>query len=169
METTNAHTPGHGLGGGVNATGLGEGSHVGRFARQSREGPDVSDPTDTKKLIAALRVAYGDSTWVDLPRLSAEYVDPNTDPSDTARFYLNRLVAAGGQLVNVSAWDLRASGEQLRPGDTVALGFDGARFWDSTALVAVRIDDGFTSIVNLWERPEGVDQWRSTLTRSTGR
>ena len=159
VETTNAHTPGMGSVAEDTQTAIEDDRTSAGILVDTLEGPDVPDPTDRPKLIAALRVAYGNSTWVDLNRIADEYVDPDTDPSDAARFYLNRLVAAGGQLVNVSAWDLRASGEQLRPGDTVALGFDGARFWDSTALVAVRIDDGFTSILNLWERPEGVDDW----------
>lgn len=159
VETTNAHTPGMGSVAEDTQKAIEDERTAAGILVDTLEGPDVPDPTDTPKLIAALRVAYGDSKWVDLSRIAAEYIDPNTDPSDAARFYLNRLVAAGGQLVNVALWDQRATDGQLRDGDVVALGFDGARFRDSTALAAVRIEDGFTSLLNLWERPEGVEDW----------
>lgn len=157
VETTNAHVPG--MGSVAEDTQVAWEKNAPGVLIDTREGPDVPDPDDHVQLIAALKVAYGDSTWVDLERIAAEYTDPATDPADAPRYYLNRLVAAGGQLVNMSVWDSRVSEDHLRDGDVVALGFDGARFRDSTALVAVRIDDGLTAILGLWERPEGVDQW----------
>jgi hypothetical protein len=52
----------------------------------------------------------------------------------------------------------------LSPGDAIVLGFDGGRFEDSTALVAIRIRDRVTFLIDLWEKPRnaigrGDDRW----------
>lgn len=157
VETTNAHTPG--------VRSVAERTEEAHRKGQSGllldtlEGPDVEDPTDRKKLLAALRVAYGDATWVDLERIADDFVDADTDPADAVRFFLNRCISAGGQLVRLHDWRACQVDLRLKDGDRVALGFDGARFRDSTAIVATRIEDGFQELVGLWERPADVDDW----------
>jgi phage terminase large subunit-like protein len=52
-------------------------------------------------------------------------------------------------------WDLCEQPDQIASGEIVTLGFDGSRFMDATALVACRLHDGFLSVLDVWERPEG--------------
>lgn len=51
---------------------------------------------------------------------------------------------------------------ELQPGEKVVLGFDGSSTGDSTALVAVTVEEcPHAEVIGLWERPEGArDDWR---------
>jgi hypothetical protein len=174
IETTNAHAPGQ--------DSVAERSYLAYLAIKegralspddtgilydSREAPgdvDLADPADVRE---GLRLAYGDATWIDLDRILAEVYDPDTPPEEARRFYLNQIVAAADSWVAPTAWHANRDddipelklGEVDRrgrsTGDTVALGFDGSLTDDSTALVAVRIDDGAPFLIAIWEKPEG--------------
>jgi hypothetical protein len=120
---------------------------------------------DEAQLRAALKAAYGDSTWVDHDALVSEIYSPDTPPEDARRFYLNNIVAAADAWVAPHEWDSnpeaaplkRAPHGQWKRGDRVALGFDGGRTDDSSALVAVRLSDGAAFLLGIWEKPAGPD------------
>ncbi len=60
------------------------------FDTREPPGVDGLDMTDPALLRPALEFAYGESAaWVDLDRLVAEILDPDTDPADAKRYYLN--------------------------------------------------------------------------------
>ena len=71
--------------------------------------------------------------------------------------WLNQIVADSDSLYDVKTeWDpLEKAGATLRKGDTITLGFDGGRSDDATALVAVRVTDGFVQLLHLQEKPSG--------------
>ncbi|WP_067201070.1 hypothetical protein [Microbacterium sp. XT11] len=171
IETTNAHEPGMGsvaeksylaylsiLEGRADADGI---------LYDSRQAPDDIDLADRAAVRDGLKLAYGDSHWVNLDRIIREFYDPDLPPEQARRFYLNQIVAAADSWVAPSEWhgnrrdDIaplklgEGSREPWRNGDAVALGFDGSLTDDSTALVAVRIDDGAPFLLAIWERPEG--------------
>lgn len=169
IETTNAHEPGH--------DSTAEKSYLawraiveGRTISEgilydTREAPgdvDLTSPEDTR---AALAAAYGGAHWVDLDRILAEVYDPDTPPEEARRFYLNQIVAAADSWIAPAEWE-RNRNDEIPPlrlgdpatrssGDTVTLGFDGSLTDDSTALVAVRLDDGAPFLLAIWEKPEG--------------
>jgi len=170
IETTNAHEPGQ--------ESVAESSYLawraiveGRSRAEgilydTREAPasvDLADPAEVRK---ALAVAYGDSFWIDLDRILGEVYDPDTPPEEARRFYLNQIVAAADSWIAPAEWEANRS-DVLRPlrlapwskrtskADRVALGFDGSLTDDSTALVAVRIEDGAPFLLGIWEKPEG--------------
>lgn len=170
VETTNAHEPGRGS--------VAEGSYLawramieGRsrakgFLYDSREAPGDIDLADEVAVLNGLRCAYGDAYWVDLERILAEVYDPDTPPEEARRFYLNQIVAAADSWVAPAEWHknhrkelepLRFGlpGSKTKRGDMVTLGFDGALTDDSTALVAVRVEDGAAFLLAIWEKPEG--------------
>lgn len=170
VETTNAHEPGH--------DSVAEASYLawramveGRTISKgllydTREAPGDIDLADEKAVMAGLKAAYGDATWVDLDRILAEIYDPDTPPEEARRFYLNQIVAAADSWVAPPEWQKNRKAD-LRPlllapepgkwkkGDTVTLGFDGSLTDDSTALVACRVDDGAVFLLAIWEKPEG--------------
>ncbi|AYN59089.1 terminase large subunit [Arthrobacter phage Yang] len=170
VETTNAHEPGH--------DSVAEASYLawramveGRTISKgllydTREAPGDIDLADEKAVMAGLKAAYGDASWVDLDRILAEIYDPDTPPEEARRFYLNQIVAAADSWVSPPEWQKNRKGD-LRPlllapepgkwkkGDTVTLGFDGSLTDDSTALVACRVDDGAVFLLAIWEKPEG--------------
>lgn len=167
LELTNAHEPG--------MDSVAERTHIAHEAQSegrtrgrgilldTREAPPDTDLADEQSLRAGLAYAYGDSTWVDIDRIVAEVWDPGTPVDQSRRFYLNQIVAAADSWVAPHEWDANANESLvLEDGDRLALGFDGGRSDDSTALVGCRIEDGAAFLLGLWERPEGPagDHWQ---------
>ncbi|WP_424936680.1 MULTISPECIES: hypothetical protein [Bacteria] len=171
IETTNAHEPG--------MDSVAEKSYLaylaireGRAAADgilydSRQAPDDIDLSAREAVREGLRLAYGDSHWVNLDRILREFYDPDLPPEQARRFYLNQIIAAADAWTSPAEWHANraevpplALGDPMKPtgyrsGDTVVLGFDGSLTDDSTALVAVRVDDGAPFLLAIWEKPEG--------------
>lgn len=163
IETTNAHAPGQDT--------VAEASFLADLAIRegrskasgvlydSREAPSLTTEqmADEATLREALRVTYGDATWIDLDRLVEEIYDPDTTPEDARRYYLNQIVAAADSWIAPDEWDANKqdSIDPLTNDQPVTLGFDGGLTDDSTALVAVRVSDGAPFLLAIWEKPDG--------------
>jgi phage terminase large subunit-like protein len=123
------------------------------------EAPAETNLYDDASLAAGLRAARGDSTWLDVERLIGEIRDPRTAASDSRRFYLNQIQAAEDAWVTPQEWDLCAEpGALIVPGadigDELALGFDGSKSDDHSALVGCRIPDGHLFTLGIWDPEE---------------
>lgn len=159
LEITNAHEPGQDswaersyeanldvINGKTKASGI---------LYDSLESNPKLDIYDEAQLKRALEHARGDSVWLDIPRLVAEIYDPQTPVSMSRRFYLNQIVAAEDAWVTQQDWDAcSVTDDSIKPGDTIALGFDGSKTHDSTALIAMRVSDGLIESIRIWERPK---------------
>lgn len=128
------------------------------------EVPDVPDLADRPRLIAALEVAYGEAAstrggWVDLERLADDIADPDTDPSDARRYYLNQSTPKSERAFDRKLWRANAEGRSVEQLDdeVVVVGFDGSMFDDATALVVAGVMSGTFTLAGLWEKPEGAD------------
>jgi hypothetical protein len=153
METTNAYDPAE--------ASVAQVTHEGAapdVLLDVRTGPSVVSLNDRPELLKALAHRYGDSWWVDLERIADEIADPGTDESDARRFFLNEFVAGTRAFVDPLAVDLlvRDDTDKLRAGDTISLGFDGAKYDDATVLIATRIRDGRQFEIRSWEKPKDV-------------
>jgi hypothetical protein len=158
FESTNAHLPGEDSV--AERTFKASQTGAAGLLYDSVEAPPVEDLSDRAAVIGALRVAYGDSSWVNVERLADEVADPGTDPDDARRFYFNHLVAGGGRYVDILAWEELATAGDLEDGSYVGLGFDGSISDDSTALYACT-DDMRVYELGVWERPPGVAEgWK---------
>lgn len=129
-----------------------------------REAPAETDPSDRSSLLTGLRFVYGDSVWVDLNRVIADYWDPNTDPQDARRFYLNQITHASDAWFSQPEWAARGDSSKIvADREVITLGFDGSRkrargVTDATALIACRVSDGhvFEPLDRcVWEQPDG--------------
>jgi phage terminase large subunit-like protein len=81
--------------------------------------------------------------------------------ADRRRFFLNEIVVGQSVFVDPIKWDLHgANPENLAAGTSIALGFDGAKYRDATALVASRISDGKLFELRIWERPKDAIEWK---------
>lgn len=157
VETTNAFVPGR--------------DSVAERTFQARDTPGVlvdarSSPIlveslkHTRRLRRRLEDLYGSSSWIDLDRLVEEAQDPDVDVAQWRRMFSNELTAESDQWVSESEWAACGRpGVTIPDGATVAVGFDGSRFDDSTALVAVGVDEPVVELIGLWERPPGADAW----------
>jgi hypothetical protein len=132
-----------------------------------REAPPDTDMMDLDSLLRGLAVAYGDSAavnggWVDLHRIAAEIWDPATSPQDARQYYLGQVTHASDSWLSQPEWAACADASiVVADSDPVTLGFDGSRSrsdatTDATALVACRVSDGHTWLVEAWEQP---DNW----------
>lgn len=152
-----------------------------------REAPADTDPTARESLLAGLAYAYGcssdqkcalpghdhDPGWVDLDRVVEDFWDPSTDPADARMYFLGQITSSSDAWLTQPEWAAtRASAEvEVGPRDAITLGFDGSRkrnrgVTDATALVACRVSDGYTWLVEAWEQPEGPagDAWEVPVT-----
>jgi hypothetical protein len=129
-----------------------------------REMPPETDPTDRASLEDGLRFVYGDSKWVDIDRVIADWWDPNTDPQDARHFYGNQITHASDQWITQPEWaSCLDAGKVVADREVITLGFDGSRsrvrgITDATALLACRVSDGhiFEPLRHcVWEQPEG--------------
>lgn len=155
-----------------------------------REAPADTELTERDSLIAGLRYSYGDSSGhpdgcvlheppcapghVDLEAQISVIWDPATDVQTARSDYLNQITHASDAWISRPEWNRRDTNLiapdaplALVKGDTITLGFDGARkrrrgVTDSTALVACRVSDGFLVPVRVWEQPDGAagEEWR---------
>lgn len=156
-----------------------------------REAPSDTDMADHDSLIEGLRFAYGDSSGhpdgcvlhdppcapghVDLEAQVARIWDPATDVQKARSDYLNQITHASDSWLTRPDWNARSTKtvdgddnlRSLQKGDVITLGFDGSRKrrkgkTDATALIAVRVSDGFVQPIRIWEQPDGPDgdEWR---------
>ncbi|GGM39483.1 terminase [Longimycelium tulufanense] len=121
----------------------------------------VMDLADEATLRAALEDVRGDATWLDIERIVEEIYDPATPPADSRRFYLNTIIAAEDAWLAPHEVDQAVTELRIEDGRMVALGFDGSRAQDATALVATDIETGHGELLGVWERPDlpGYDGW----------
>lgn len=125
----------------------------------------VADLLDDEALYAELLRKYGDSSrerggWVNIRgRIFHDARSTKHMEADRRRFFLDEIVVGQSVFVDPIRWDLLAVEDKLAPRDHIALGFDGSRTLDATALIAVRLGDGRIFPLGVWE-PDGTRDWR---------
>ncbi|MFG7940966.1 terminase [Streptomyces cacaoi] len=103
-----------------------------------------------------LLAVRGDSTWLDVERLTASILDVRNPPSRSRRFWFNQIVAAEDAFLAPYEWDACCVEERgLVEGDEVVLFFDGSKSDDATGLVVCRMSDGHVVTLGVWQRPAG--------------
>lgn len=136
-----------------------------RLLFDHREGWGDTNLDDEASLRKGLLEAYGDAaSYMDIDRLITDIWDPRADRNESVQFFLNRPTAAGGKAFDIAKWNaarVEKTKKYRRPGEMIALGFDGARTRDSTSLRATHVKSGFQWTMGYWERPEGpaLDRW----------
>ena len=129
-----------------------------------RQASDEHDLTTREGVRAAIIEASGPAAaWRDIDAIAGLWADPTTDKAFLERVWCNRLVKGATQAFNVLRWQELVKPSPVKPGDLIVLGFDGAQFFDSTALVATHVETGFQWKLGLWERPASLskdDVWQ---------
>lgn len=121
------------------------------------------DLTDKDERIRAIAEATGPAgEWGpgQFDDIASQWDRPGANKPFLERVWLNRWRQSTSQFFDpLKVEACTASGRTIPRGAFVTLGFDGARFRDATALVAVEIATGLVELVGLWERPEDVEDW----------
>lgn len=135
-----------------------------------REGKANTDFTSERDVLESLTEAYGDfADIVDVKRIYRNnFVNINTSISDAKRYFLNQITGSVDAWIDFGQWTSCEmshedyANDPVKAGDMIVLGFDGSEgrvkkseVADATALVAIRVRDGLTWEVAVWEQPEG--------------
>lgn len=107
-----------------------------------------------EKLREGLLVARGDSTWLPIDDIMMSILSIKNLISESRRKFLNQVNAAEDSWLSPQEWDRIANIDPalaLQPKQKIALGFDGSKSNDWTALVACRIDDGMLFVIKVWD------------------
>jgi phage terminase large subunit-like protein len=116
---------------------------------------DDSDDTDDLQLVKQVNPA----SWQTIEMLAQRHSSPSMLPWQWQRFACGIWTGAESWWLKPEDWEATDVDDQLAPGQTIALGFDGSRYNDATGLVACRMDDGLVQTLGLWEAPKGVREW----------
>ena len=95
------------------------------------------------------------ASWQSEEALRRRYESPSMLPAQWARFACGIWQATDDWWLRAEQWAQGARVGGLVPRERVALGFDGSRVGDSTALVACRLSDALLVPLAVWEAPEG--------------
>ena len=169
LETTTAGRPG--------ASSVAEGTH--KYANAIKKG-EVKNPRlfyfhreasakwDMRKFedrVEAVREATGPTGEYapgQFEEIAGQWDEPDADRAYLERVWCNRWTQADSQAFDVIKFEALANAGYLgytedqnliKPGAFCTLGFDGARFKDSTSFVLTEIATGKQQCVGLWERP----------------
>lgn len=103
-------------------------------------------------------------SWDIMPDPEAEFSTAvrQLHESDFIRYRLNGWTSSEAAFLPAGAWDACTKQERtLKPGEAVVLGFDGSWRGDSTALVAVSLEDLHVEVLGHWEAPANDPDWRT--------
>jgi hypothetical protein len=116
--------------------------------------PDV-DWNDVASIRKAIEFTYGDCYWSNPDNILDRILSPKTPLDVSKRFYLNWPESAQNAWTTHQKWSRLAKPDfYIEDGSDIAVGFDGSRKDDATALTGCHIDTGFTFVLGIWE-PRG--------------
>lgn len=128
------------------------------FHRQATKPRPLDTPEQVRE--ALLEASGPQAAWSgDIDALVDHYFEPKCDRSYYRRVWLNWLEEGGDKYFSAEHWAQRFMEQDIPPGERVTLGFDGARFDDSTALIATHVESGHQWPVGIWEKDPSVDDW----------
>ncbi|AOQ28130.1 terminase [Mycobacterium phage DudeLittle] len=116
-----------------------------------------------QKLREGLLIARGDSTWLPIEDIIKSILSTKNPITESRRKFLNQVNASEDSWLAPREWDrcyaeakkyLEKMGYEFTPparGEKIALGFDGSKSNDWTALVGCRISDGFLFVIKIWD------------------
>jgi phage terminase large subunit-like protein len=93
------------------------------------------------------------ASWQTVEELRRRHDSPSMLPSQWARFACGVWQASEIWWIRGEEWQALSTRERLSDGDAVTIGFDGARVYDCTALVACRLEDGLIEPIRVWAAP----------------
>lgn len=129
------------------------------FHREASEGHDLA--TDEGIRAAVMDASGPVAEWSDIETIIEQWRDPTADQAYLERVWLNRLVKAADRAFNAETWKtLKKPGYRVEDGALITLGFDGALYQDSTALIGTEVETGFQWPLGIWEKPPHIREWK---------
>jgi hypothetical protein len=121
---------------------------------------------DRDALVRGVQFAYGDCYWVDAEDIVDNHILDLKTPFDVSkRFYLNWPTVSEDAWIEPYQWSRWGDPELiLEDGAEIALGFDGSRTNDATALIACEISTGNVFDLGIWETYPSPDNPKVRIT-----
>lgn len=113
----------------------------------------VEDVYNEAQAMPALEYMYKEAPWIKVRRVWRDINDPQMREVDARRFFFNEMCSRLSMWIKPELLRESARNVKLRKTDKISLGFRGKRA--CTALVATRLEDGATFLLELWEAPQG--------------
>lgn len=136
MELTNPYDPMEDSS--AQATFTSRSQDIFRFYRKPPNGLDFRKKPDRRKI---LEYVYAGSPWVNLNDIEAEVAELLAeDVTSAMRFFGNMLVQGLGSFMQEPLWDDRSETVEVPDGTRIAIGFDGSRSGDWTAIRVETVD-----------------------------
>lgn len=117
---------------------------------------DLEDKQERIRAVAEATGPAGEWGPGQFDEIASQWDKPKADKPYLERVWLNRWVKSGEQAFNLAAWKELKS-EPIPDGALVTLGFDGARFRDSTGIVVTDVETGVQRLAATWEKPPDWD------------
>lgn len=98
----------------------------------------------------------------DIDGLVGHWFEPKTDRPYYRRVWFNQKWSGSGKAFDSVRWaseDLVRADIVVADRAKIALGFDGARTHDCTAIVACELETGHLWLPGIWRKPENDDDW----------
>jgi len=118
--------------------------------------PPVADLTDRRAVRERIVIKYGDSArskggWVVEDDIVDSVQSTDTGEAEARRYFLDEITVGQTVAVTPARWEvLHRPGARLQPKDAIAIGFDGSRVRDCTAMIAVRLSDCLWTPLKIW-------------------
>ena len=139
-----------------------------------RQANDLCPMDTVEEVRAAVVEASGPAAeWSgDIDAIVSRWFEPKVDRQYWRRVWLNQRVSGSSRAFDFDRWrapwvetedgpppGLFRAGFVVPPKNMITLGFDGARHFDATALIATDVESGFQWPLGIWERPPHVEDW----------
>lgn len=128
------------------------------FYRSADGRYDLEKVDDRVLAVAEATGPTGEYAPGQFESIARQWDRPKADKRYLERVWLNRWVKSEAQAFNVNRWG-ELDGPLLPDGAFVTVGFDGARFRDSTGLVLTDVESGVQRLYAGWERPIDAVEW----------
>lgn len=126
--------------------------------RQAKTGRKLATLEQRVAAVAEARGGVGEYAPGQFEQIARQWDRPNADRSYLARVWLNQWVRGDEQAFDPIAWESNHRPGCIQRDELVTIGFDGARFRDSTALVATDVVTGMQELFAIWERPSDLPE-----------
>lgn len=125
----------------------------GKILYDSRVAPPDIDFEDVASIRKAVEFTYGDCYWINAEDIVENRIlSPRTTLDISKRFYLNWPESPEDAWTTPQKWARMADPEfRIDDDDDIAIGFDGSRVEDATALIGCHIETGFVFSLGIWE------------------
>ena len=154
MAITNAYMPGEGSVGELMRSDWEKAGTNGRSTKLMYDSveADPRAPIVGPLVPVVVEEVRGDADWLDTESIQDEMAIESIDVSMSRRFWLNQIITSDDRIYGPEDWDhLGSLSYKLNRGDRIALGFDGGKSDDATALIAIRLKDLCAFPLGIWE------------------